>query len=192
MQLLLTLVGVILSVVGTGIYIVGIFKGKTKPHLYTNIIWSIVTIIAFLGSLTSGGGIGAWVIGFTGFTSVVIFLLSFKYGTKDIKQIDTIFLVAALISIIPWIVLKDPFWSVIIAVIIDMFGYFPTIRKTWRDPSSEVYLPWAIGSVKAVIAIIALSNFNILTVLFPIEYLVMNSIVVYIIISRRNNKTVNI
>ena len=121
---------------------------------------------------------------------VVIFLLSFKYGTKDIKPIDKVFLIAALVSIIPWLVLKDPLWSVIIAVAIDMCGYFPTMRKTWKAPNSEVFSAWAIGCVKALIAIIALSNFNITTVLFPAEYLIMNSIVAYIIVSRGKRKII--
>ena len=188
MQIFFTLLGIILSLASTSIYILTIFQGKTKPHLYTHIVWSIVTFIAFFGSLTAGGGIGAWIIGVTGFTSGIIVLLSFKYGTKDIKPVDALFLFAALVSIIPWVIFKDPFWSVILAVAIDMCGYFPTMRKTWKTPSSEVVSAWAIGSVKALVAIIALSNFNIITVLFPAEYFIMNSIVAYIIVSRRNQK----
>lgn len=188
MQIFFTLLGVILSLLSMSIYIVSILRGNTRPHLYTYLIWSIVTLIAFLGSLAAGGGVGAWVVGVTGFTSIIIFVLSFKYGTKDIKPIDTVFLIAALVSIISWVLFKNPLWSVVLAVIIDMCGYFPTIRKTWRDPNSEIFSAWAIGGIQALTAIVALSNFNFLTLLFPIEYFLMNCIIGCIILARGRYK----
>ena len=186
MQLFLTSVGFLLSFAATGIYIVDIVRGNTKPHFYTYLVWSIVTMIAFFGSLAAGGGYGAWVIGITGFLTIVVMLLSLKYGTKDIKPIDTYFLIAACVAILPWLVLKDPLWSVILAVIIDALGYFPTIRKTWKAPRSEIFSPWILGSVKAALALVTLQSFNLTTILFPAEILIMNTVVAYIILARRS------
>ena len=189
MQLFLTAVGVVLSFAATGIYIVSIVRGKTKPHLFTYLVWSIVTIIAFFGSLVSGGGYGAWLTGLSGFFTVVVMVLCFRYGTKDIKPIDTFFLIAALISIVPWLIFKDPLWSVVLATAIDVCGYLPTIRKTWKAPQSEVAAGWALGTVRSAISLVTLGAFNITTVIFPLEILIMNSIVVYVIFWRRRVKT---
>jgi hypothetical protein len=185
MILLLTVLGFVLSFISTGIYVADILRGRTKPHLYTYVVWSIVTLIAFFGSLVSGGGYGAWIIGVTGLLTVVIVPLSVKYGTKDIKIIDAVFLCGALISIVPWLILKDPLWSVVLAVIIDICGYLPTMRKTWSAPESEILSPWAMGGVKSALAIVTLDAFSVTTVLFPAEIVVMNGILSYIIISRR-------
>lgn len=188
MQLFLTIIGFVLSFASTGIYVVDIVRGKTRPHLYTYVVWSIVTMIAFFGSLVSGGGYGAWIIGITGLLTVVIVPLSLKYGTKDIQTIDTVFLCGALIAIVPWLILEDPLWSVVLAVIIDICGYVPTMRKTWRAPESEILSPWAMGGVKSVLAIVTLDAFSVITVLFPAEIVVMNCILAWIIISRRKGE----
>jgi hypothetical protein len=185
MQLYLTALGMILSLTAGGIYIVDIVRGKTKPHLYTYLTWSIVATIAFLGSLASGGGYAAWIVGSGAMLSTAIFLLSFKYGTADIHWFDTVFLVGALVAIVPWILLKDPLWSVVLAVFISVCGYCPTIRKTWRAPETEHLSAWVIGCATAAMAIAALETFNITTILYPAQILVMDIFLVYIIISRR-------
>ena len=47
------IIAVLLGVLGIIPYIRDIFKGKTKPHLYSNIIWAIVTTLAFFGQLVA-------------------------------------------------------------------------------------------------------------------------------------------
>jgi hypothetical protein len=183
----LVVAGFLLSFAASGIYIVSIFRGRTKPHLFTHLVWAIVTLIAFFGSLVSGGGYGAWIIGITGFFSIVITLLSLKYGTKDIQRVDMFFLVAAILSIIPWLILRDPLWTVVLATGIDFCGYMPTIRKTWKAPESEALSSWILGSVKSAVGILALGSFSITTVIFPLEIVIMNAIVVGIIVVRRRN-----
>src|SRR5664280_5719 len=54
------------------------------------------------------------------------FLLSLKYGFKNIRRIDTYCLIIALVGIIPWLLTKDPTISVVIAVTIDLFAFSST------------------------------------------------------------------
>lgn len=53
-QSFVALVAVILSLIGEGIYIVSIYRGQTKPHLYTHFVWAIVSGVAFLPNWTAG------------------------------------------------------------------------------------------------------------------------------------------
>ena len=144
--------------------------------------------IAFLGSLVAGGGAGAWLVGLATLLNTVVLILSFKYGTTDIKTIDTFFLCGALLAIIPWLILKDPLWSVVLAVLIDICGYFPTMRKTWLRPKSEKALPWALGGIKSITNIATLGTFNMTTVLFPAEIIFMNALLTGIILFRKDKK----
>jgi hypothetical protein len=70
-----------------------IFLFKTKPHIYTWLIWFLLQGLSVSIMLHDGAGIGIlpFIVGtiFCG----SIFILSFKYGTKNITLFDTICLI---------------------------------------------------------------------------------------------------
>lgn len=120
MKEIIGIITVILSFVGLIPYIIDIFKNKTKPHIFTWAVWAIVTILAFLGQWQSGGGAGSWTTGVTGLITIFIAIISLKYGSRDITKSDTIIFIAALLSIIPWLLTKNPTLSIVILTIIDV------------------------------------------------------------------------
>jgi len=185
LKMLLAGAGVFVELLNGIVYYTDIFRGKTKPHLYTFLIWGIVISIAFAGQLVSGAGPGAWVTGMSALIALGVVPLCFWFGTKDIARFDTIILAAALFAIVPWIITKDPLWSVILATIIDALAILPTIRKTWNAPHSESLLAWNLASIKLLLGISALSTFSLMTWVYPAQAFVMNSILIGVILYRR-------
>ena len=182
MKEVLGIIAVLLGVLGIVPYIRDIFKGKTKPHLYSNIIWAVVTTLAFFGQLAAHAGPGAWTTGVMALITIYLVFLSKKYGTRDVTKMDVVFLIIGLLAIIPWYLTSDPTISVVIATVIDACGFIPTIRKTINDPGSETLITWISNLVRHGIAISALSIFSIATYIYPLALLMMNIIVVYVII----------
>jgi len=170
------LITIILAIVGHAPYILDTIRGKTKPHLFTWLTWSFVVSLAFFGQLSEGAGAGAWSTGITGLLVIIIALLALKNGTKDITKTDSIFFVASLLAIIPWYLTNDPTISIIMATIIDACAFIPTIRKTIKDPSSETLATYALNLLRHGLSLLALSNYNLATVLYPSYLLVMNLI----------------
>ena len=74
-------------------YLKDIFSRKTKPHIYTWLIWTITQGVALLGLLYGKGGWGALALSISTILVFIIFLISFKYGTKNITKFDTIILI---------------------------------------------------------------------------------------------------
>lgn len=68
---------------------------------------------------------------------IIVSILALENGTKDVKRMHKLLFVTALISIIPWYLIQDPLFSVIIVTLVDAFAFVPTIRKTFNDPHSE-------------------------------------------------------
>ncbi len=52
---ILGIIAVLLGLTGSLIYYVAILRGKTRPHLYTRLVWAVVESIIFLGQYTAGG-----------------------------------------------------------------------------------------------------------------------------------------
>ncbi len=190
------IVGVIASVLALGssfVYVRDIFRGNTKPHLYTWLIWAIVTVLAFLGQLATGGGPGSWATGVSALVTISVLVLCywFGYGTKDITNFDKVCLVLALIAILPWLLVDSILWSVILASLIDVIGFFPTMRKTWHAPKSESLGSMYLDSAKHGLSIVSLNAYSLTTWLYPAAVLLTKVIIISEIVFLRYFKDKN-
>ncbi len=181
---------VILSLVGLVPYILDTYRKKTVPHLFTWITAVIILVTVFFGQVTSGAGAGAWSTGSTGILVAIVVILALrnKETYRNIKPIDVVFLVAALLSIIPWLITKDPTLSIIFAVATDIFSLIPTIRKTIKYPDSETLFTYEVNIVRHIFSLLALSTLSIATALFPIYLIGANLVITLVIVKGRVGK----
>ena len=178
-------VAFLIGLVGSVLYIVTILQHKTKPHLYTWLVFGILTSIAFLAQVHEHAGPGVWTTGMTAFSCIVTALLALKYGTKDIHKTDKIALAVSLVSILPWLVMDDPLWSVVLISLIDCVAMIPTLRKSWNKPNEENITTYGIANLKTVLSLVALTNFNLTTVLYPVAITLVNFALIFLCLWRR-------
>lgn len=191
LKVLLGLIAAALALISSCIYIKDIFRGNTKPHTYTWLIWSIVTTIAFFGQWVSGGGPGSWATGVAAIVTIITLFLSFKYGTKDVTRFDTICLVLALISILPWLLTKNVLWSVLLATAIDLIAFIPTMRKTWRAARSESLGSMFVDALKHILSTVSMGSYSLVTLIYPLSVLVTKFIIIFEILYLRLLKKVS-
>ncbi len=159
-------------------YLLSVLRGQSKPHMYTWLIWSLTQGIAVAAILYGNGGWGGIGLIMSTLSVYCIFILSLKYGTKNITRSDTVALALALLAIIPWVIFSQPLISVIFVVFIDLLGYIPSWRKSITEPWSESLLSWGTSPLSYVFALLALSEYNILTILYPAFVIIANYILV--------------
>jgi hypothetical protein len=191
LKIILGTIAALLALGSAYLYIKDIFRGNTKPHTYTWLIWSIVTVIAFLGQWVSGGGPGSWATGVSAIVTIFILFLSLKggYGTKDITRFDKICLILAILSILPWILIKSVLWSVILATLIDLIAFFPTMRKTWNAPKSESLGSMYFDAIKHSLSMFSMGSYSFINIIYPASVLITKFIIIVeIIILRRKEK----
>lgn len=174
------IIAAVLALISSIIYIKDIFRGNTKPHTYTWLIWSIVTTIAFFGQWVSGGGPGSWATGVSAIVTIFILLLSLKggYGTKDITNFDKVCLALALISILPWLLARSVLWSVILATLIDLIAFFPTMRKTWNAPHSESLGSMYVDAIKHSLSMFSMGRYSLLNLIYPASVLLTKFVII--------------
>ena len=188
MKLTLALAAALLAIAGNLPYLIDIVKKKVQPHAYSWFVWSIVSAIAFFGQVAKGAGVGAIPTAVSEIFTVVIFFFSVRYGFKKITKTDNLFLILALISLVPWLITKDPTLSIIIVVIIDLLAFTPTLRKTWRYPKSETSTLYLMNVLRHSLTLFSLQAYNIATTLHSIAMITVNSLMT-ILTTRRNIKT---
>ena len=178
----------LIAIVGNVPYLVDVIKKRIQPHPYTWFVWSIVSAVIFFGQVAKGAGVGAIPTACAEIFTFIIFLFSLKYGFKNIKRIDTFFLIFALLGIIPWIMTKDPTISVVIVVTIDLIAFVPTLRKTWLHPKTETPILYSMNVLRHILTLFSLQAYNIATMLHSIAMIVTNSFMSGIIIRGRHKR----
>ena len=179
-KIILGLVAATLALISSYVYIKDMLRGNTKPHLYTWLIWSIVTTIAFLGQWVSGGGPGSWATGVAALLTTGILMLAFfgGYSTNDITNFDKVCLFLSLISILPWLLTKNVLWSVILATLIDLIAFAPTMRKTWHAPKSESLGSMYVDAVKHSLSIASMNTYSLVNVIYPAGVLLTKFLII--------------
>lgn len=181
----LAIVASLLAIVGNVPYLRDIIRKRVQPHPYTWLVWTIVSCIIFFGQVAKGAGIGALPTAASEIFTVIIFFFSLRYGFRNIRKIDTVFLVIALLGLIPWILTKDPTLSVIIAVGIDLTAFIPTIRKTWSYPKTETPILYSMNVLRHILMLFSLQAYNIATTLHSIAMITTNSLMTVLIIRKK-------
>jgi hypothetical protein len=189
------ILSLILSVIAYLPYLYSIQQRKVRPHMFTWGVWFITNGIGFFAQITRGAGPGSWSTGLTMFFCACVFILSFSRGEKNITRSDWIALVLSLVAIVIWLITKEPLGSVIMAIIVNTLGTFPTLRKSWLRPREERVLTWSILSLRAIISLFALEAYSPVTVLFPVAVILTSGGIAVTLAIRRfllDRKTANV
>lgn len=181
----LAIVASLLAIAGNIPYIRDIISKRVQPHPYTWLVWSIVSCIIFFGQVAKGAGIGALPTAASEIFTIIIFFFSLRYGFKNIRKIDTVFLIISLLGIIPWLLTKDPTISVIIAVCIDLTAFVPTLRKTRINPETETPTLYGMNVLRHILMLFSLQAYNIATTLHSIVMITTNSLMTFLILRKR-------
>lgn len=184
---ILSVLAIVLIFISYSFYIKDILKGKTKPHVFTWGLWSLIISILFLLQLSAGAGTGAFPTLFVSLLCLTVFILSLiKEEDKNIKPIDVVFLIMTLLTIPIWLLTKSPTISTILLIIVYSFAGEGTIRKSWVDPYSETLSLWSINAFRGLLSILALSKLNFITLAFPVAVFLGALGISSILIFRRN------
>jgi hypothetical protein len=167
-------------------YLRDIFRKQTQPHAYSWLIWTILQTVGVAAQIKDGAGYGAWALAVGAVFCFAIFILSLKYGTKNVTKFDGACLFASLIAILFYVTLENPLWAIISVVIVDFVGFLPTFRKGWEEPTTETPSTFGLSAFANILSLIALQNYTITTVLYIASLLVANSSFVIMILFRKN------
>ncbi len=183
---ILSFIAVVLAFAGFYPYIRSILNGKTKPHVFSWLIWGLSTLIVFFAQVADKGGVGTWSTGISALITFYVAYLAFvRRADVCINQSDWLYFLMAIIAIPIWYLTSNPLWAVIILTSIDVLGSVPTFRKILHNPFSENMLFYFVMGIRSTISIFALEHYSWTTILFPAVLSIMCLFIIWILIIGR-------
>lgn len=164
-------------------YIRGVLKNEIRPHVFSWFLWGMVDVIAAAAQLAGGAGAGSWATMAGAAGALIITFLAFQKRDKIIITRFDWIIFAVTLAIIPlWAVTREPVMAALLSTAINSAAFFITIKKTWHDPSSENALSYVLYTLGWGLSLLALSQYNLTSLLYPLVAVLLNGVVIALIL----------
>ncbi len=166
-----------------------VFLRKTTPHMYTWVVWTFLQFTATVAILRENVWWSALGVFALGLVSLAVFLLSFRYGTKNVTSFDTVCLAGALVAIAVWVFLDNVLVSIVLVTLIDFVGFLPTYRKAYEEPYSETMSLYICSIFSNTFSVLAIVHYSVTSTLYVASLVASNTVMVGILLLRRHQAT---
>ena len=152
------IIATVLTLVAAVPYIRSVLRGKTQPHQFSWLIFSIMGGVTLVSQLLAGARASALLFLAYFVAQVVIFILSLKYGVRSTSRFDYLLLALSLLTIALYVVTRSNALAIWLTALIDIPATAMTILKLRHHPSSEALFPWVFGTLAAAFGCFALAG----------------------------------
>jgi hypothetical protein len=184
MQAVLGLLAGLLTVVETIPYVRDVLRGSTRPHRGTWLIWSVLAVIAFLSQRADGGTWSLVMVAVQAVLTCAIFVLAIRRGEGGVAPGELAMIALAGAGVAGWLIADEPVVATACVVAADMVALALMVPKTWRDPSSETMITYALGSISGALAAAAVGELDASLLLYPVYYSLGNAAIALLIVTR--------
>jgi hypothetical protein len=177
-----------LRLIGGGRYLISTLRGKVAPNIVSWSLWSLTAFIAFAAQVYKGEGLHAVVtlaIAIGPLTVVAAAVLRGRHSLV-LTRLDVWCLSLAIAGIILWITTKNSLLALLISIVADIFASIPTLVKSYLTPHTESAAAYSLSIISMIVALLTVTQWNVLSWAFPSYILVINlTFVVLILLPKR-------
>ncbi len=176
----------LISFFGYFFYFKDIFRGNTRPNMVSWIVWMSAPFIGVYLQLKAGAGLSVVPVFLAGFGPFLVVAISAirKNTFWHVTKLDIWCGIFALLSLIFYVLTRNPGLAIIFAITGDGLAAVPTIVKSWKFPETEnsgAYFPGVINGILGLLVIrewkFAVYSFNI--------YLIVTCLIIIFFIYRK-------
>ena len=185
MKDLMGALAVLIAIAAYGIYVWKTLRGDARPHPLSWLIFGVLTGTGYLVQLDQKAGPGSWVMAITTLVCLMLCVMSFWRGERTFPWYEWAFLFAAAVIFIFYLWSRQPTIAAVLAALVNMLGFGPTLTKAWRRPHSDSVTTFALNSLKYVPSFFAMDSLTVATCVMPAALVAGNAVAALIIFLRR-------
>ena len=161
-------------------YIRAILKKRATPEKASWLIWAVIDSLLLYGMFVRHV-VNGQILGTVAVIWIVAALALFD-GEAGWSRVDKVCLTSTVVGLI--LIIVNPTWSIVLLAITSFVGAIPTFYSTWRDPTREVRVTWAMYWVSCVLTVIAIPAWSVSAGAQPISFLIVQTTMVYLLFVR--------
>jgi hypothetical protein len=185
MNLLFSLLWVGFQIFAFSVYVRSILHGKTKPHLYTWLLWWVLGTIVTIVQITNDAGWSILISGLMAGCNLTLAGLSLKYGETHLTKRDKYLLLAAFFTIILWQLSRSDLTAIILVCLIDAIAFYFTFKKSYKKPYDEKLSSYVLWTFQLLCFALAVNNPTLTNLLYPVFLASMELVFVLFLMWRR-------
>lgn len=168
--------GVCATVSGV-LYITDMVRGgDTKPNAVSFFLWTVLAEVALIGQLEAGA---SWSAVFAFFMvldmGITTILAVVGYGYRKYGKRELLCFIVAMASVVA--LRYDPVNAILLAIVGDLFAFYPTIVKTKEEPRSEHVTAWLFITTASILGVLSTEILDTANLAFAGYQVVMNGTV---------------
>ena len=163
-------------------YAISIFRETVKPNRTSWFIWSIIGFAFWLITPPTADEVTRMLTIIFMVNPAIIFLLTlFKGENAKPDNLEKFSLTIGLFSIIIWYIFKNDsgIFPITIAILADFCALVPTLRFVYNSPDEETPLAWILFFLGSLIAVIAIEDHSLESMLLPVYMTIGSFLVVF-------------
>lgn len=170
-----------LTILAYAPYIYSTIKGTTKPNRAT--WWILVMVGMMLASSyhALGANVTLWVPVSYIIGPLAIALLSIKFGEGGLSILDMCCLLGAMAGAILWWRFGNPFFALVINLIMDFLALIPTIRKAYARPHTEDQTSWIFWLTGSLFNLLAMEFWTLELSIYPLYMVTGNGLITLLV-----------
>lgn len=177
---LIAVIGALINVAGSAVYIADTLRGRNKPNRMTFLMWSIAPIIGAAASFAQGVTWAVVPVLMAGLCPFAVFLASFvnHHAYWKLERFDYACGAFSALALILWWLTSEPMIALVFAILADAVAGYPTLIKAWKFPETETAIGYAAATLSAATGFLVVGDMNFESVAFPTYLVVINILLV--------------
>jgi hypothetical protein len=178
-------IAVVIALFSYALYVWQTLRGQARPHPLSWLIFGTLSGTGYLVQLDEAAGPGSWVMGITAVVCLLLCVMSFWRGERIFPWYEWAFLAAAAVIFAFYLVARQPTAAAVLATIVNVLGFGPTVTKAWTRPHTDSITTFALNSIKWLPAFLAFDSVSVAGWVMPVALVVANGLVALLIFWRR-------
>ncbi len=162
-------VGVVAAVTSTALYLLDMRAGRVQPNRVSWFLWGVPPLIAAGIAWGEGARDSAALVALFGVCPLIIVGASFfmRQARWALGSFDYACGALSVMALAVWIGLDHPFYATLMSIGADSCASLPTLRKSWRSPFSESWMPYLLGGIGSACAVLEVRDPLSVEMMFP-------------------------
>jgi hypothetical protein len=140
-----------------------------KPRPFTWLIWGILSTCVSIIQINNGANLGTVGALLGAVSGYILAGMAWYYGSRKVYTTDLVSLALAGSVLLMWALAGDGV-AAVLATIVYMIGFIPTVMRAWKAPHKEGRLPFAMSVLKYTISFVLLGTVTIETAVYILRY----------------------